>query len=350
MELKDILLHKIKEARKKLRGIRSFKIEDIFKRIGYIYPQDIKVINYPRYKPFVAFNPGALKVNDNVILFPRLIFDYYLYSSSIGLTERLNLDEILSGNIKKPIETRIILWPKFSWDLNGCEDARVHVHNDLVYVLYTAYGFYRLGPRNYTRKPLLGLAILDMNFNIRRRGVFKIVKDGKIFIPDAHKSCAIVKIENNTLVMLERPIIDGNAICWKALGSLEDLTVDLETFEPILVNEVFEEHVGWSTNVVKLSKSEYLVGWHAMVTHNLAYYNGLAIVDDEGNLLAISNYLLTPKGVIEEYGDRSQVIYGSGLVKYKEYIIWFGGVSDYCIGIFVTELDKAMEKMKWLKG
>ena len=351
MDLSDILFKRLKEAEAKLRGRRRLEVEDIFNRVGYLYPWDFRVTNYPRRTPLVAFNPAALKVSEReVVIFPRLIFDYYMYLSSIGATEEVLLDDLLEGAFKRPLDTRIILWPKYSWDLNGCEDARAHKLNGEVLLLYTAYGLHRVSEVDFVKKPLLALAELGENWSVKRRGLFKIVKGNQEFVPESLKSSAIVKVEGNEMTLLARPEVKGIRCCWRAMASFEDLTIDFDSLTPIIVREPFEGHVGWSTNVVKLSKNEYLVGWHGMVLTNLAYYNGLAIVDDKGELLALSNYLLTPRGLREEYGDRSQVIYGTGLLKYKEFIVWVGGVSDYCTGIFVTELNKALEKLKWLKG
>ena len=106
--------------------------------------------------------------------------------------------------------------------------------------------------------------------------------------------------------------------------------------------------IGWSTNVMKLSSNEYLVGWHGIFGEDLSYRNGLAIIDGEGNLLALSNYLLAPEGLEEEYGDRPLVIFGDALVKHKECLLWIGGVSDYAIGIYLTENKKVFEKLKWI--
>ena len=55
---------------------------------------------------------------------------------------------------------------------------------------------------------------------------------------------------------------------------------------------------------------------------------------------------MVPKGIEEEYGDRPLVIFGDGLLAYKEKLIWVGGISDYGIGIFMTDLDKALEKIR----
>jgi predicted GH43/DUF377 family glycosyl hydrolase len=82
---------------------------------------------------------------------------------------------------------------------------------------------------------------------------------------------------------------------------------------------------------------------------DLSYRNGVAIVDAEGNMLVLSNYVLMPRGVVEEYGDRPLVIFGNGLVRYRELVVWVGGVSDYAVGIFATSLDKLLETLRWIQ-
>jgi predicted GH43/DUF377 family glycosyl hydrolase len=119
--------------------------------------------------------------------------------------------------------------------------------------------------------------------------------------------------------------------------------------KPILSFEDFELKAGWSTNTIKISQNEYLVGWHGESKEDLIYRNGLAIIDNEGNLLGITDYVLSPKGIIEVYGDRPGVIFGCGLIMYKEFIYWRGGISDYAIGIFRTSLDKIFEIVRWIK-
>jgi len=92
-----------------------------------------------------------------------------------------------------------------------------------------------------------------------------------------------------------------------------------------------------------------VAGWHAVLGEDLSYRNGVAIVDAEGNMLVLSNYVLMPRGVVEEYGDRPLVIFGNGLVRYRELVVWVGGVSDYAVGIFATSLDKLLETLRWIQ-
>jgi len=47
----------------------------------------------------------------------------------------------------------------------------------------------------------------------------------------------------------------------------------------------------------------------------------------------------------EEYGDRAMVIFGDGLIIYQDKLLWIGGVSDYCIGVFIADLDNVLKTL-----
>ncbi|MGC9202584.1 MAG: glycosidase [Thermoproteota archaeon] len=334
---------------KELKGTRENKIEDIFERKGLIVSdQDILVSNYSRKRPKLAFNPGALLEGKTLHVFPRLIFEYYTYVSSIGEFS-VKVDDVLSGNLKLPVEARVIVWPKFLWEFRGCEDPRVFKDKEELLMLYTGYGYFLDGDK-LTVDIVQALAKLDNNFSVVKRGYFKIRSiEGNYFVPRSNKDSALLKVEGDSAIMLTRPLIKDVELGWRARADLNEVIITEESMEPSLHFEDWEFKVGWSTNILKLSSNEFLVGWHSVVKEDYSYRNGLAIVDGEGRLLAISNYLLVPKGINEEYGDRPHVIFGNGLVSYKENLIWVGGVSDYAIGFFVTELDKALERMKWIR-
>ena len=92
--LEEKLYNKLKKSFETLRGLRKPLVEDVFKRVAYLGPEDFKIINYRRSKPLTAFNPGVILKDNKCLLFPRLIFDYYKYVSSIGFTE-LDIEKIL---------------------------------------------------------------------------------------------------------------------------------------------------------------------------------------------------------------------------------------------------------------
>ncbi len=331
------------------RGLRRLRTSDLFTRKMYIFPQHLKVVNYPR-TPVASFNPGAILASDkSLLIFPRLIFDYYTYTSSIGLF-KIKLSDVLGrkGSLTKPIETRVILWPKNLWEFRGCEDARVFRNGALYYILYTGYGY--MPDEEYRPRIVQGLAKLDENFNVLDRGFFKILGKEREFIPKGMKDSAFIKIKRDKALMLLRPTISNIDVCWRGEASLSNLYIYEEHMEPVLAYEPWEFKVGWSTNVVKLSRNEYIVGWHGFLKVDFSYRNGVALIDDNGELLAITDYLLVPTGIIEEYGDRPLVIFGNGLIKHKDLLLWIGGISDYAIGVFIAELDKIFENLRWVRG
>jgi len=345
--IEEKLREKAKWASKELQGLRQSKVEDIFTKRYYISPEDLLVTNFPRSRPLAAFNPGAFERDGKLFIFPRLIFDYYSYVSSIGVAT-VNIEKVINGEIEKPLKVKIILWPEKIWEFgHGCEDPRFFLFDNTIYMLYTGSRCHHEDD-HLVSKSVLGFAELNPIFEIKRRGYFSITRGNDSFIP-SNKDSAFIEVKKDRATMLTRVSLGDTALCWRAEANLKDLTMCEETLKPVLVPEKWEYKVGWSTNTVKLSTNEYLVGWHGVLKEDLSYRNGLAIVDDSGVLLAVSDYLLAPRGLAESYGDRPLVIFGDGLVRYGDCLIWIGGVSDYCIGIFITELSKALEKLKWIR-
>lgn len=324
-DLERALFEKAARAIRELRGLREPKVQDIFERKCYLFPCSFFVENYPRTRPLAAFNPGVLVRGRKLLLFPRLVFDYYKYVSSIGVAE-LEIDEILEGRVGEPLKTRLVLWPRELWEFLGCEDPRVTTASDRILILYTGKG-YSL-ERELVRRDVLALAFVDHSWKIEGRGYFRIRHGGAEFVPSSNKDSAFVRIAGSEATMLTRPEVRGIRICWRAEANLASLEMYGSSLEPVIPLEEWEIKVGWSTNVVELSSNEYLVGWHGVLRADLSYRDGLAVVDDQGRLLAVSDYLLSPDGVCEEYGDRPLVIFGDGLVEYKEYLLWVGGISD----------------------
>jgi predicted GH43/DUF377 family glycosyl hydrolase len=329
-----------------LQGLRSPKVNDIFDQRFYIAPTDLVVKNYLRPTPIAAFNPGAVLKNGRLLIFPRLVFDYFTYTSSIGVFD-IPIDKALRGQIPKPLSTRIILWPKEPWEFGpGCEDPRVAMWNREIYILYT-------GARQYNEdhkvpiKPVQGIARFSSSLELRSRNYFSIHGKGKdeVFTPSA-KDSALLAPKNEKAVLLWRPRIGDLSLCWRGEADLGEYSIAEESMDPVLVPERWESRVGWSTNALPMGKDEYLVGWHGVSRDDQAYRDGLALVDGEGYVRAISDYLLVPQGLNECYGDRPQTMFGNGLIQYQDKLIWVGGIGDYAIGIFTAPIERALERLR----
>lgn len=346
MALEERLRRKALDKARWLRGFRSPETLEAFERIAYVFPTDVRVEGYPR-EPVAVFNPGALLEGGSLLVFPRMIFDYYGYTSSIGLFS-VNVERLLSGEVEKPLPTEIVLWPRELWEFRGCEDARAFAHDGLLLLLYTGFGYHH-SAGGLELKWVQGLAALDKGLRVVKRGYFSIESGSERFAPKM-KDSAIVRAGGARALLLCRPTFGDVEVCWRGEAALDMLTIAGDSMEPVLAHEEWEFKVGWSTNAVKVSSNEYLVGWHGVLKQDHSYREGVALLSSDGELLAVSNYLLSPRGLVEEYGDRPLVIFGNGLVLCGGKLLWVGGVSDYCVGFFAADLEAVLEKLRWIGG
>lgn len=353
-------------ALRELRGMRSPRTRDIFERREILGPEDFEVENYPRKRPLAAFNPGAALVDGRLYIFPRFVFDYYSYTSSVGAVE-VGIEELLSGDFPRPLKARIVLWPQTPWEaLKGCEDPRISFDSGRFRILYTGVGKPDRDeevPTGTRYKAVLGYAELDRSLGLLRKGFFRVVGEGEELVP-GNKDSALITVRGRRAVILTRPSFPASRMrlspraalkrerlpdmCWRAEADLEEFTIPLDSMRPVIAPEPWEYKIGWSTNAVRIAEGEYLVGWHGVLREDLSYRNGVALVDAEGNLVAISDYVLAPRGLREEYGDRSLALFGNGLIVYRDLLIWIGGVSDYGIGVFTSPLPEVLGSLRRL--
>ena len=153
--IEEILKDKLGNFLKKNKRLRRERSANIFEKRYVISPEDFVVTNYPR-KPVAVFNPGALLLGKEVYIFPRLIFDYYNYTSSIGFF-KISVEELLKESFEKPIEIEIMLWPKEIWEFLGCEDPRVFANENII-LLYTGKGYI---DHNMVHRDVLAISIFD---------------------------------------------------------------------------------------------------------------------------------------------------------------------------------------------
>jgi predicted GH43/DUF377 family glycosyl hydrolase len=336
------------KALKEMRGKRSRSVNDVFERVLYLSPDEVKVRNYLRRRPVSIFNPGAVIEGKELLVFPRVVFDYYWYVSSVGL---MKLGEELYESGKhgnSVVDMDIVLYPTEPWEIaKGLEDPRVSRDGENYLVIHTSVSPNKKGGI----LPLQGYTILDSNLRVTRKGFLRIFENGEEFVPPSFKDSAVIRRESGEeTAMLLRPSVGGVEIGWFGLADLTSGRIPRETMRPVLVFEEWEDRVGWSTNTVPISSNEFLVGWHGVSKADIVYRNGVAIVSPDGELLGVSDYLLEPKGINEFYGDRPGVIFGCGLLRIKDWVYWVGGISDYAIGIFRASIDEVMSRVKWLSG
>ena len=312
----------------------------MFERLCLLNPLNFNITNYNRM-PLAAYNPAIIIRENNLYLFPRLVFDYCYWTSSIGMCKPIPLPRISENLENWDLDTKIIQYPQTKLNLRGCEDPRGW-NNRLEWVDLESLGtaknskvrtHHSIGTIDFERRELID------------KKTFEFVKEWSTKI-ESGRDFAIL----NDKIMLCRPqckSLDCYSTTWHEDN--EGAYLNYHDLKIIIKTDSDELKTGWSTNVVKVAKHRYIVGWHAVRKDDMIYYNGLAILNEEGELQGLTEGILYAEGIDEIYGDRPNVIFGDGLFIYNKFLYWVGGCSDYCIGFFRCPLDKIMNEINYIK-
>jgi predicted GH43/DUF377 family glycosyl hydrolase len=76
--------------------------------------------------------------DDIVWVFPRMVLSitYYWYILSIAMF-RISFKDLDKRNIEKPIKTKLLLTPKYPWELGkGLEDPRVDIRSEKLIIFF----------------------------------------------------------------------------------------------------------------------------------------------------------------------------------------------------------------------
>ena len=345
-KVRRVLEEKALKSLSHCRGLRSSRIvDDVFRLVTVVAPRDLVVRGYTRDKPLAAFNPGCVVVGSTALLFPRMVFDYYWYVSCIGIA-RIDVESLVRGEVPRPLAVNIVLYPTTSYELGrGCEDPRATIYGDRILVLYTAVA--SKSPEHCMPTPYQGLAVLDEGMRVVEKKVLALEVEGREVPFEGVKDSAFLELGREA-TMLTRPMLSKVIGCWRCVVDLDRFVTNVNSMELVMAPEDWEYKVGWSTNAVKIDSDAYLVGWYGVVLDGFRYLNGVAMVDRDGHLLAVSDYLIAPRTLPELFGDRPGVVFGCGLFRHRDLLVWVGGVSDHAIAIYVAELDRVLEVLRYV--
>ena len=305
--------------------------KSIFSMEAFLVPEQFVLLDYPR-RPTSVFNPAAYVRQGKLVLLPRLIFDDRFYVSSIGLCEPISFEELdIFTSGKRTIRTRLLKYPQRLDEIDGIEDARM-----------TEDGKKLLTVGINRKSNIAKTQTLLTNFNGKR-----LSDEKPFYFKNSTWQTGRDAVLLNEKVLFFRPEAKS-LTSYRAFYELKSDIVFISSngLKPILEARKEEKKRGFSTNAVKISSNEYLVGWHG-VSEDTSYKNGFMLVDEEGLPLGITDYLLETTGFLQ-YGNRPFTLFGCGLIKLKDKLFWVGGVGDWAIGIFSADLGIALSKLKWL--
>jgi predicted GH43/DUF377 family glycosyl hydrolase len=309
--------------------------------VNYFTRYDKNPILIPRpgvsWEAHGVFNPASLQIGDITHILYRTMSDddtsYIGYASS---RDGYNIDE----RSDKPIYV-----PRKSFEMkthpgySGCEDPRLTIIGDIIYMCYTAYD-----GTNPPRVAVAAIALKDfLNKNWDWTNPMLISPNNK----DDKDACIFPEKINGKYLMLHRI---NNDICADFIDSLEIIKGPLEIATPILLPRKGmwdSEKVGITAPPIKTKKG-WLLLYHGVSSNHHTYRVGMALLDLKNPLDVIaraSTPIFTPEMEYEKVGVVPNVVFPCGTaVRGDTLFIYYGG-ADYVVGVATISLKKILDSL-----
>lgn len=327
----------------KIASKRRFETKDIVKRIKAIAGHDIVLKNYPIKVPRVAFNPSIHLFGEKLRVYARIIIGYYTYTSAIAEFD-ISLEELYE-NTQKKYEAELTVYPTTRYDLWGVEDPRVYEIDGKLYMTYTGRTVFYFNPEVKTERTLPVTARYE-NGKWKKIAVFRMPDEIRSFVT-SDKNAFMVKSEK---LMLFHRLHMLNDKFYLAVCNVPESVLNSEELQEIEIGEnitlmeaaPFESKIGWATPPVKVN-DEYLVLIHGVDRELSAYRVFAVLMNKEGFFTAVTPfYILEPREIYEQYGDRPFVVFPCGIQRIGDRLIISYGGADSFVVLGEIKLDDLM--------
>lgn len=274
------------------------------------------------WRSLCTFNPGVVEVNGIVYIFFRAMSDDM--TSTIGLAisrDGLNVAEVLDEPVYVPRES---FEKKLKPGHSGCEDPRLVMIGDKVYMFYTAYD-----GLHHPRVALTWIHVDDfLNFRWNW-GAPRLISPPNIDDKDA---CVIPEKFDRGFFFIHRT---------GGINMVYDYVLDLEMIDPLVLKSklLMEPRMGqWDEKKVGLAapplkRSEgWLTFYHGVSSDNV-YRVGAVLLDFEEPsriLYRTKQPLLSPQAWYEKHGYVDNVVFPCGcLLRNDKIYLYYGGADKY---------------------
>ncbi|MFH0755332.1 MAG: hypothetical protein V1910_01550 [bacterium] len=283
-----------------------------------------------------VFNPASLQIGNITHILYRAMSDDW--TSSIGYAsskDGFNINE----RDDKPIYTpRKFFEIKIRSGNSGCEDPRLTLIDDKIYMCYTAY--------DGTNPPRVAITTISFeNFEnknwIWSEPILISPKD-----KDDKDACIFPEKINGKFLILHRV---NNDICADFIDSLENEKL-LEISTPILLPRKGmwdSEKVGITAPPIKTKKG-WLLLYHGVSSNHHTYRIGLALLDLKNPLSVIaraSQPIFQPETEYELKGITPNVVFPCGTAIRKEKLFIYYGGADSVVGVATVSLKKLLDSL-----
>lgn len=340
-----------------LARARKERLEYGKKRPHQLERHEYNPIIEPREDRFwemkATFNPGAVYADRRVHLLYRAIggddmsvLGYAGSDDGVTITERLESPVYIPEAIKKPAPGAPTALPAYcsggGWN-GGCEDPRLTLIDDTVYLMYTAFDGW-----GSIRIALSSIALEDF---LRKRWRWKI--PALISPPgEIHKNWVLFPEKINGKFAILHSI--SPAIGIEYVESLEKLEkegwVIRSRYDRVSHTESWDNWVRGAGPPPIKTKLGWLLFYHAMDARDPDRYKlGAMILDanDPTKVLYRSRVpILEPNAYYENSGFKSGVVYSCGaVVKEGELYVYYGG-GDSVSCVAMANLDTFLDELK----
>ena len=281
-----------------------------------------------------TLNPGAIYLAGSFhIIYRAMGFDFTSVFGYARSRDGLQIDERLSIPIYQPrAEFEQKLRPGYS----GCEDPRLTLLGDTIYMFYTAYDGYT------PRVAFTSISVKDfLNKNWCWAFPIVITPPGT----DDKNACLFPKKINNQFVLLHRR---GNTICINSIDDIHFGPNQWLTDQSHLIQRksdyMYNLKFGISAPPIETPYGWLLI-YHRVTMKDHIYKVGAALLDlqDPRHLLAITDKaLLEPQMEYEKHGLVSNVVFPCGAAVLQSDVYLYYGCGDSVISVATMELKQIL--------
>jgi len=286
------------------------------------------------YKVGTVFNPGAIKLNDEILLLVR-VEDRQGYS-------HLTIAKSKDGKTNWQINSRPALTakPEFGEAIFGLEDPRIVWLEDRQEYMITCVSFFD----GVTGEPP-GISLIAtkdfLNFQRLGRKLMPFNKDASLF----------PKTFNGHYALINRPIVGGIADIWVSFSKDLDFWGKDRILIPIRHGAWDSDRVGLGPAPIETSDGWLIIYHGARNTASGTIYRiGLALLDLETlEIIGRSkDWVLGPKESYERVGDTDDVVFPCGAVideKTNELLLYYGA-ADSVVALAIANLNDILAYLK----
>ena len=312
----------------------SMKKEPVFKR--YKKNPILKPLKRKKWENKAVFNPATIDLDGKVYIIYRAMGSEN--TSVMGCAISENGRDIVE-RIKEPIYVpRESFESKYHPGNSGCEDPRITLMDNRLYMFYTAYD--GINPPRVAASSISTDDFLKRNWNWTKP---ELITPPGIENKDA---CLFPEKIKGEYYVLHRA---HNHICFDLIKSLDFSRHKIENFTPI----VGPRHGMWDSQKVGIAgppiktKKGWLLFYHG-VSDNSTYRVGAVLLNLKDPRVVISrttDAIFEPQKKYEKEGQVGKVVFPCGPVMRRGVVYLYYGGGDSVVGVATAKLSKILKAM-----